>query len=74
MDEEQGNILMEKEFETELARKLYIEVSAFINVDRIKRRYISQDYIWKLWKKVYREHCGYKRYIYNGGTDNGKGL
>ena len=54
MDEKQGNLLMEKEFETELARKLYIEVSAFVNVDRIKRRYISQDYIWKLWKKVYR--------------------
>ncbi len=54
---------MEREFETELARELFMEVSALIDVTKIKRRYISQKYIWKLWKRVYRENCGITRYV-----------
>ncbi len=52
---------MEKEFESELAKTLYIELSALIDVRRIKRRYISLNYIWRLWKKVYKDHCGCTR-------------
>ena len=54
----------DREFETEFARKLYFELSALIDVKCIKRRYISQKYIWKLWKKVFKDHCGYKRIFY----------
>ncbi len=60
---------MERQFETDFARKLYFEVSAFIDVNRIKRRYISQKYIWKLWKKTYMENCGYKRIFYIPGDE-----
>ncbi len=55
---------MEKEFETELARELYYELSALIDVRRIKRRYITLDYIWKIWKRVYKERCGCTRILY----------
>ncbi|MCR4589958.1 MAG: hypothetical protein K5668_03995 [Lachnospiraceae bacterium] len=54
---------MEREFETELARKLFFEVSALIDVSKIRRRYISEKYIWKLWKKVYRENRGVTRFF-----------
>lgn len=54
---------MDREFESDLARKLYIEVSALMDVRRIRRRYISQEYIWKLWKKVYKSNCGCTRFF-----------
>ncbi len=54
---------MDKEFETELARKLFFELSAIIDVTRIKRRYISQKYIWRLWKRVYRKNFGVTRFF-----------
>lgn len=54
---------MEREFETDFARKLFIEVSALIDVNCIKRKYISEKYIWKLWKRVYRENRGTTRYF-----------
>lgn len=56
---------MDREFETDLARELYFEVSALMDVRRIKRRYITLDYIWKLWKRVYKENCGCTKYFIN---------
>ncbi len=54
---------MNREFETEFARQLFFEVSALIDVNKIKRRYISEKYIWKLWRKVYRENRGVTRFF-----------
>ncbi len=52
---------MDKEFESPLARELYYELSALIDVRRIRKRYITDRYIWRLWKKVYKERCGCTR-------------
>ena len=54
---------MDREFETDFARELFFEVSALMDVNKIKRRYISEKFIWKLWKRVYRANCGITRYI-----------
>ncbi len=54
-------------FENELARQLYMEVSALADVGRIKREYISQEYIWKIWLKVYRSNFGSTRHSYLPG-------
>ena len=55
--------MIEREFETDFAKKLFCEVSALIDVNKIKRRYISEKYIWKLWKRVYRENRGVTRFF-----------
>ncbi len=56
---------MEKDirFESEFAHKLYIEVSAVADVSQIRRKYISSQYIWKIWQKVYKAHCGCTRHF-----------
>ena len=58
---------MNMRFESDLAHELYIEVSALIDTDRIKRSYISSDYIWKVWQKVYRMSFGSTRHVYMPG-------
>ncbi len=54
---------MDREFETELARELFFELSALIDVEQIKRRYISQKFIWRLWKRVYRRNFAVTRFF-----------
>ena len=53
---------MNVRFESELAHELYLEVSALIDTGKIRKSYISSDYIWKVWQKVYKNHCGCTRY------------
>ena len=38
-------------FESDLAEKLYLEVSALADVSQIRRSFISSQYIWKIWQK-----------------------
>ena len=54
---------MDIRFESEFGKKLYLEVSALADVSRIRRKYISDKYIWKLWQKVYKSNCGCTRYF-----------
>ncbi len=49
-------------FESDLARQLYTETTALARLDNLKRDYISQDFIWKLWQKTYKTNCGCKRF------------
>ena len=52
-------------FESNFAKQLYIEVSALQDMKKVNRSYISQEYIWKVWQKVYKEYCGCTRYFIN---------
>ncbi|MBO6137117.1 MAG: hypothetical protein J6O71_00750 [Lachnospiraceae bacterium] len=52
-------------FETSFAEQLYIEVSAIQDMKKVNRSYISQDYMWKVWQKVYKNYCGCTRYFIN---------
>ncbi len=54
---------MKIRFESGLAKNLYIEVSALADMRKLDRPYISTDYIWKIWQKVYKANCGCTRYI-----------
>jgi len=54
-------------FENDFARQLYTEVSALADVNKIKRSYISQSYIWKIWLSVYRSNFGSTRHSYLPG-------
>ncbi|MCR5527445.1 MAG: hypothetical protein K6F39_08715 [Lachnospiraceae bacterium] len=49
-------------FESELAHELYIEVSAIADTSKLRRKFITKDYIWKIWQKVYKSRCGCTRY------------
>lgn len=60
---------MDRRFENPFARQLYIEVSGICDVKKIKREYISVDYIWKIWQKVYKRNFGCTKYYIFG--DNG---
>ena len=53
---------MNVRFESDLAHELYIEVSALVDTDKIRRPYISSEYIWKVWQRVYKSRCGCTRY------------
>ncbi|MCR4890836.1 MAG: hypothetical protein K5989_01425 [Lachnospiraceae bacterium] len=53
---------MKVQFESELAHLLYLEVSSLADVSKIKRTYISNKFIWKLWQRVYKTNCGCTRY------------
>jgi len=62
--------LKEIQFESPLAKQLYLEVSGMQeNMRKIDRKYISTQYIWTVWQKVYKEHCGCTSYTvhYNNG-------
>ena len=50
-------------FESDFAHNLYIEVSALRDVSKLRRTYITVDYIWKIWRKVYLKDCGCTRYF-----------
>lgn len=54
---------MDRKFENAFARQLFIEVSGICNVSKIKRQYISVDYIWNIWQKVYKRNYGCTKYI-----------
>ncbi len=54
-------------FESDLTRQLYLEVSALANMKKIDRPYISLNYIWKVWKKVYRSNFGSTKHFYLPG-------
>ena len=61
-----GSGFMKKiKFESNLAKQLYIEVSALQDMKKVNRAYISQEYIWKVWQKVYKNYCGCTRYFIN---------
>ncbi len=51
------------EFETPFARQLYIEVSGIQDMKCITRRYISTEYIWAVWQKVYKNSFGCTSYV-----------
>ena len=50
-------------FENDFARQLYFEVSGIQDMKKINRSYISQDYIWKVWQRVYKHNYGCTRYF-----------
>ncbi len=54
---------MDMKFESEFAKELYMEVSALIDTTKLRRRYISSQYIWRVWQKVYKANCGCTRYF-----------
>ncbi len=59
---------MEKiRFESDLAKELYLEVSALADTKKIDKPYISTRYMWKIWKKVYRSNFGSTRHLYMPG-------
>ena len=68
---------MKIRFESDLAKELYMEVSALADMKKVDRSYISLSYIWKVWRKVYRLRFGSTRHIYLPGelfsdrNDNG---
>ncbi len=60
------------EFESDLAKELYMEVSALADMKKVDRPYISLAYIWKVWKKVYRMSFGSTRHVFMPGELRGK--
>ncbi|MCR5773913.1 MAG: hypothetical protein K6G42_02390 [Lachnospiraceae bacterium] len=58
-------------FESELAKELYMEVSALADTKKIDRPYITVPYIWKIWKKVYRSNFGSTRHFFMPGELTG---
>ncbi len=54
-------------FESDLAKELYMEVSALADMKKVDRSYISLSYIWKVWRKVYRMSFGSTRHVYMPG-------
>jgi hypothetical protein len=54
-------------FESDLAKELYMEVSALADMKKVDRSYISLSYIWKVWRKVYRLRFGSTRHVYLPG-------
>ena len=63
----QYKIMKNIKFESDLAKELYMEVSALADMRKINRSYISLSYIWKVWRKVYRMSFGSTRHIYMPG-------
>ena len=59
-------------FESDLAKELYMEVSALADMKKVDRSYISLSYIWKVWRKVYRMRFGSTRHIYLPGELSGR--
>lgn len=50
-------------FENAFAKQLYLEISGIQDMKTINRGYISLDYIWKVWQKVYKANYGCTSYI-----------
>jgi len=50
-------------FENSFAKQLYIEVSGIQDMRSIERSYISQEYIWEVWQKVYKANFGCTKYL-----------
>lgn len=50
-------------FDSPFTKQLYIEISAIWDVSGIRRHYITRDYIWAVWQKIYKENFGCTRYI-----------
>ncbi len=51
------------QFDSPFTKQLYIEISAIQDVSAIDRKYITRDYIWAVWQKIYKENFGCTRYI-----------
>lgn len=60
-------------FESDLAKELYMEVSALADMKTVDRPYITLSYIWKVWQKVYRMSFGSTRHVYMPGELREKG-
>lgn len=51
-------------FENAFARQLYIEASGIQDIrELIKGSFVSQEDMWEIWQKVYKENYGCTRYI-----------
>lgn len=50
-------------FENSFAKQLYIEISGIQDMKSIDRSYISQEYIWEVWQKVYKANFGCTKYM-----------
>lgn len=51
------------QFDSPFTKQLYIEISAIQDVSKINRQYITRDYIWAVWQKIYKENFGCTKYI-----------
>ncbi len=61
-------------FESSLAKQLYLEVSGIQDTKNIDRKFITTDYIWEVWQKVYKYNFGCTAYVINdlGSKNEGK--
>lgn len=50
-------------FENAFAKQLYMEISGIQNMKSIDRPYITQEYIWAVWQRVYKNSFGCTSYI-----------
>ncbi len=50
-------------FENAFAKQLYLEISGIQDMKTVDRSYISQEYIWAVWQKVYKNSFGCTSYI-----------
>lgn len=50
-------------FDSPFTKQLYLEISAIRDVSVINRPYITRDYMWAVWQKIYKENFGCTRYI-----------
>lgn len=58
-------VIKNMEFENDFARQLYFEISGIQDMKKIDRQFISVDYIWKVWQKVYKNNYGCTKYVIN---------
>lgn len=61
---------MKIQFENAFAKQLYLEISGIANMKKINRSYISTEYIWAVWQKVYKSNFGCTRYIVDSLWDD----
>ncbi|MBR6328578.1 MAG: hypothetical protein IKR68_02905 [Lachnospiraceae bacterium] len=50
-------------FESPFAKQLYLEISGIQDTKKIDKRFISNEYIWDVWQKVYKYNFGCTSYI-----------
>lgn len=58
------------QFDSPFTKQLYLEISAIQDVSVIDRPYMTRDYIWAVWQKIYKANFGCTRYVL---YDNEKG-
>jgi len=59
------------QFENAFAKQLYLEVSGIQDTKSIDKKFISMDYIWDVWQKVYKYNFGCTSYVIKDlGRDN----